>query len=111
MKRGRNAWAAATEVITADADGVLSRLDARGVGMAVWRLGAGRARQGDVVQAGAGVRLHAKPGDRVRAGDPLLTLCTDTPERFDRAREALRDAFEIAAEPVERPPLVLGRYA
>ena len=103
--------AAATEVITAETDGVLGRLDARGVGMAVWRLGAGRAQQGDAVQAGAGIRLHAKPGDRVRAGDPLLTMCTDSPERFDRAREALQDAWEVAAEPVARTPLVLDRFA
>ncbi len=103
--------AAATEVITAETDGVLSRLDARGVGMAVWRLGAGRAQQGDAVQAGAGIRLHAKPGDRLRAGAPLLTLCTDTPERFDRAREALKDAWEITANPVARPGLVLDRFA
>ena len=59
------------------------------VGIAAWRLGAGRAKQSDAVQAGAGVRLHAKPGDRVRAGEPLLTLYTDTPERFARAQEAL----------------------
>ena len=62
--------------------------------MAAWRLGAGRAQQSDAVQAGAGVRLHAKPGDRVRAGQPLLTLYTDTPERFARAREALAGAYD-----------------
>ena len=79
--------------------------------MAAWRLGAGRAQQSDPVQAGAGIRLHAKPGDRVRAGEPLLTLYTDTPERFDRARDALTDAWTIGEEPAERPPLVLGRYS
>ena len=79
------------------------------MGIAAWRLGAGRAQQSDVVQAGAGVRLHAKPGDRVRAGDPLLTLYTDTPERFARAREACSDAYEIGAEEPSPTPLVLGR--
>ena len=80
-----------TSEVVADADGVLERLDALAVGVAAWRLGAGRARQGEPVQAGAGVVLHAKPGDHVRAGQPLLTLHTDTPERFDRALSALTD--------------------
>ena len=84
-----------TETVTAERDGVLTRLDAYGVGVCAWRLGAGRARQGDAVQAAAGVELHAKPGDQVTAGQPLLTMHTDTPERFDRARRALEDAVEI----------------
>jgi thymidine phosphorylase len=87
-----------SEVILAPADGVLVGLDALAVGVAAWRLGAGRARKEDRVQAGAGVRLHAKPGATVRAGEPLMTLLTDTPDRFDRAREALADAVVIAPE-------------
>ncbi|WP_108719319.1 thymidine phosphorylase [Miniimonas sp. S16] len=87
-----------SELVLAPADGVLVRLDALAVGVAAWRLGAGRARREDEVQAGAGVELHAKPGALVRAGEPLLTLHTDTPERFARAREALADAFTIAPE-------------
>lgn len=87
-----------SEVILAPADGVLVELDALAVGVAAWRLGAGRARKEDQVQAGAGVRMHAKPGARVRAGEPLMTLLTDTPEKFDRAREALADAVVIAPE-------------
>ncbi|MDJ0312454.1 thymidine phosphorylase [Arthrobacter sp. H35-D1] len=85
-----------SEVVYAPADGVLVGLDALSVGVAAWRLGAGRARKEDVVQAGAGVRLHAKPGALVRAGEPLMTLLTDTPEKFDRAKEALADAVTIA---------------
>ncbi|MEE6287989.1 thymidine phosphorylase [Georgenia sp. MJ173] len=84
-----------TQVVTAERDGVLSRLDAYAVGVCAWRLGAGRARQGDAVQAAAGVEIHAKPGDQVRAGEPLLTLHTDTPERFDRAEQALDGAVDI----------------
>ncbi len=87
-----------SEVVYAPADGVLVQLDALSVGVAAWRLGAGRARKEDAVQAGAGVRMHAKPGATVRAGEPLMTLLTDTPERFDRAKEALRDAVVIAPE-------------
>ena len=87
-----------SETIYAPADGVLVELDALSVGVAAWRLGAGRARKEDAVQAGAGVVMHAKPGAAVRAGEPLMTLLTDTPEKFDRAREALADAVVIAPE-------------
>ncbi|MEJ5868942.1 thymidine phosphorylase [Pseudokineococcus sp. 5B2Z-1] len=100
-----------TDVVLAPADGVLVRLDALAVGVAAWRLGAGRARREDPVQAGAGVELHAKPGDAVRAGQPLMTLHTDTPERFGRAREALEGAVDVAPEGSrpDVPELVLDR--
>jgi thymidine phosphorylase len=84
-----------SHVVTAPADGVLTRLDALAVGVASWRLGAGRARKEDRVQAGAGIELHAKPGTAVSAGSPLLTLHTDTPEKFARALESLEGAFDI----------------
>ncbi|CAN5554359.1 thymidine phosphorylase [soil metagenome] len=84
-----------THELTADADGVLTSLDAMAVGVAAWRLGAGRARKEDPVQAAAGVQMHAKPGDLVSKGQPILTLHTDTPERFDRALDALHDAWSI----------------
>ncbi|MCE4268021.1 thymidine phosphorylase [Rhodococcus globerulus] len=97
-----------TEVVTADRDGVLTRLDAMGVGIAAWKLGAGRERQGGAVQAGAGVQMHAKPGDVVRAGQKLLTLHTDTPERFDAARRSLDGSWAIGSESdtVSRPLLI-----
>lgn len=102
-----------SEQVLAPADGVLVGLDALAVGVAAWRLGAGRARKEDAVQFGAGIELHAKPGALVRAGEPLMTLFTDTPERFERAREALEGAVTIAPEgsrPPERP-LVIERVA
>ncbi len=74
--------AAETHAVLAPADGVLTRLDARAVGVAAWRLGAGRSRKEDPVQPGAGVELHVKPGALARGGEPLLTLHTDEPERF-----------------------------
>lgn len=102
-----------SEQVLAPADGVLVGLDALAVGVAAWRLGAGRARKEDVVQFGAGIELHAKPGALVRAGEPIMTLFTDTPERFERAREALEGAVTVAPEgsrPPERP-LVIERVA
>jgi len=95
------------------ADGVLTQLDALKVGVAAWRLGAGRARKEDPVQAGAGVQIHYKPGALVRGGEPMLTLHTDTPEKLDRALEALDGAYFIAPEG-SRPdllPLVIERIA
>jgi thymidine phosphorylase len=100
-------------VVPAPADGVLTRLDALAVGVAAWRLGAGRARKEDAVQAGAGVQMHAKPGALLRGGEPLFTLHTDTPERFERAIEALADAITIAPDDA-RPdllPLVIDRVS
>ena len=85
-----------TETLVAPADGVLTGLDALAVGVAAWRLGAGRARRGDPVQTVAGVEMHAKPGDAVRAGQPLLTLHTADPGRFERARRALAGAVVVA---------------
>jgi thymidine phosphorylase len=98
-----------TDVITAERDGVLQSLDALAVGEAAWRLGAGRARKEHAVQPGAGVVLHAKPGARVRADQPLITLHTDTPERFSRARGVLANAYTIGdTAPAERE-LILDR--
>ncbi len=85
-----------TEVLAAPATGVVTRLDALAVGTAAWRLGAGRPRQGEPVHAGAGVEIHARPGERVRLGDPLLTLHADEPKRFARALSALESGIEIS---------------
>jgi thymidine phosphorylase len=96
--------------VMAPASGGLSRLDAYGVGVAAWRLGAGRARKEDPVSYAAGITLHAKPGDTVREGRPLLTLHADSADRFERALEALEGAYEVGGEP-ERLPLIIDRIA
>ncbi|MEO6503500.1 MAG: thymidine phosphorylase [Jatrophihabitantaceae bacterium] len=101
--------AAEKQVLTAPATGVLTRLDAYAVGVAAWRLGAGRARKEDPVSAGAGVVLLAKPGDPVRAGQPLLELHTDDPARFERALQALEGGFDIGSEVQAAGPLVIER--
>lgn len=102
--------AAHADEVAAPESGFVHRIDARAVGDAAWLLGAGRSRPGEPVQAEAGVVLHAKPGDRVRAGSPLYTLCTQTPERFDAARAALEGATVIAPDPPpDTRPIVLDR--
>ena len=96
--------------ILATNSGTMTTMDAMKVGVAAWRLGAGRSRQGEKVQAGAGVELHAKPGDYVKQGAPIMTLFTDEPARFERALEVLTGAVIIVEGGiVDRMPLVLER--
>jgi thymidine phosphorylase len=100
-----------TEVVRADSDGILSALDAYGIGIAGWRLGAGRARKEDPVSAAAGVVLHKKPGDPVRAGDVLYELRSDDPARIPAAREAAAAAVTISTAAPGGTPLVIERIA
>jgi len=100
-------------VITAPSSGTILSMDAMKVGLAAWRLGAGRSRQGEAVQAGAGIEIHAKPGDVVAAGAALYTLHTDTPAAFARAQESLTHSVTIGDLPkdgkIDRLPLVVER--
>jgi len=99
---------AETHVVTAPASGTLTRLDAFSLGVAAWRLGAGRARKEDPVSAAAGIVWTAGVGERVTAGQPLLELQTDDAARIPRALEALEGA--IGVDTGEQPlPLLLGR--
>lgn len=98
-----------TKAVVAERSGYVTRLDARGVGVASWRLGAGRQRKEDSVSPTAGVVLRAKPGDAVSRGDVVLELRADEEDRFDHALVALEGAIEIADEAPEIKPLVLGR--
>ncbi|GAB2478936.1 thymidine phosphorylase [Streptosporangium sandarakinum] len=102
--------AAETTQVLAPASGVLATLDAYGVGLAAWRLGAGRERKEDPVSFGAGITLHAKPGDEVREGQPLMTLHADDASRFERALAALEGAYTVGetADP-GLLPLVIDR--
>jgi len=99
--------------ITADSSGTVLTMDAMKVGLAAWRLGAGRSRQGEAVQAGAGIEIHAKPGDAITAGTPLFTLHTDTPAAFVRAQESLTNSVTIGDFPssgrIDRLPLIIER--
>lgn len=100
-------------IITAEYSGTLLSMDAMKVGLAAWRLGAGRSRQGEAVQAGAGIEIHAKPGDFIKEGAPLFTLHTDTPAAFSRAQESLINSVVIGNLPlngkIDRLPLIVER--
>ncbi|MEY3316810.1 MAG: hypothetical protein RLZZ503_12 [Actinomycetota bacterium] len=96
--------------ILAESSGFVNELDALAVGTASWRLGAGRARKEDPVQFGAGIILHAKRGEKIEKGAPLMTLYTDEAERFDRAVEALSGGIKIESElSTSFTPLILDR--
>jgi thymidine phosphorylase len=94
-------------VLPAPQAGWLRRLDARAVGVAAWRLGAGRAVKEDPVSPTAGVLCLAKPGERVERGQPLLELLTDEESRFDRAAAALAGGVTVGEQPPRIPPLVI----
>ncbi|MBM2622191.1 thymidine phosphorylase [Actinoplanes sp. LDG1-06] len=100
-----------TEVLRAEADGIVGAVDAYGIGVAAWRLGAGRARKEDPVSFGAGIMLKVKPGDEVRAGDVLLELRADDPSRIPAARATAAEAVVIGAERPTSTNLVLDRIA
>lgn len=103
-------WAREKHQLLASAQGRMVGMDAMKVGVAAWRLGAGRSRLGEKVQAGAGIQLHAKPGDEIKIGQPLMTLHTDEPERFARALEILQGCVTIIPNgEVKRLPLIVER--
>jgi thymidine phosphorylase len=100
-------------VVVAESSGEIVEMNALAVGISAWRLGAGRSKQGEAVQAGAGIEIHAKPGEKIRAGAPLFTLHTDEAPRFARALEALAGAVRISdsGEVVERLPLIIEKIS
>jgi thymidine phosphorylase len=101
--------AAHTDTITAERSGWVTRMDARSVGVAAWRLGAGRSRKEDPVSAAAGLVCHAKPGDRIEAGDAIIELRTDEAERLAGGHEAIANAIDIGDHPLATVPLVAAR--
>ncbi|KAA8967391.1 thymidine phosphorylase [Mycobacterium sp.] len=98
-----------SETVTAPRGGTMGDIDAMAVGLAVWRLGAGRSRRGEPVQPGAGIRIHRRPGQPVAPGEPLFTLYTDTPERLAAAMAELDGGWAVGAAPPPRRPLVIDR--
>jgi thymidine phosphorylase len=97
------------ELLRANASGVVIGIDAMGMGLAAWRLGAGRARKEDPVSAGAGVLLRKRPGERVTEGEVLAELRADDAGRIPGALESARNAVTIAELPVPPNPLIIDR--
>lgn len=104
LPRARN-----VEIVRSSTDGIVQRVDARSVGVAAWRLGAGRATPGAPIDHSAGVEVLVRPGDTIRAGDPLFEIACDSEARVDRARPLLEAAVEVGTTPPPHRPLVAGR--
>ncbi len=98
-----------TETVTAGRGGTMGDIDAMAVGLAAWKLGAGRSRPGARVQYGAGIRIHRRPGEPVAAGQPLFTLYTDTPNRFAAAMAELDGGWSVADTAPAPRPLIIDR--
>jgi thymidine phosphorylase len=98
-----------SETVTASRGGVMGDIDAMAVGLAVWRLGAGRAAPGQRVQPGAGLHIHRRPGRPVAAGEAVFTLYTETPERFAAAMTELDGGWSVGDRPPPRRPLIVDR--
>ncbi|MEU7975990.1 thymidine phosphorylase [Micromonospora sp. NPDC049089] len=101
--------AAEVEVVRAERDGYVAAIDAYAMGVAAWRLGAGRARKEDPVSVPAGVVLHKRPGDEVRAGDPLYELRADDATRIPAALTEAANAVRIASTAPAATSLVIER--
>jgi thymidine phosphorylase len=100
---------ACSENVIAYRNGTMANIDAMAVGLAAWRLGAGRSRPGERVQSGAGVRIHRRAGEPVVAGEPVFTLYTDTPERFGAAMAELDGAWSVGDATPQARPLIIDR--
>jgi thymidine phosphorylase len=97
------------DVVTAGASGYVTSVDALRVGVAAWRLGAGRARKEDPVSAGAGVMCLVREGDQVAAGEPLFELYADDDEHLARGREAIQGAVTIGEDQPSPSPILLEK--
>ena len=99
------------ENIVATQSGYITDLDAYAIGLSAWRLGAGRAKKEDAVSKTAGIICLAKEGDYVEKDQPVLELHIDDSSRLPLAKEALKNAFTIGAEPREKRKIVLERIS
>jgi pyrimidine-nucleoside phosphorylase len=96
----------ATRILTAPTSGYLAAMDCKQVGWAVQRLGAGRAKPGDPVSAQAGIEMHAKLGDKINAGQPLITLFSEDAALLDEPEAMLRETLQISPAPPKLQTLI-----
>jgi len=94
------------ETIVSREAGTVTSVDALAVGLAAWRLGAGRSRKEDPVSAGAGVLCLVTPGERVAVGQPLFELFADDDDHLERGRAAIQDALVVGDRSATAPLLI-----
>jgi len=103
--------AAHKDVLVAGDAGYVSSVDALSVGVAAWRLGAGRARKEDPVSAGAGVLSLVRVGERIERGQPLFEIYADDDEHLHLGRDTLVGAVQVSESQVDAAPLLLEKIS
>ena len=96
------------DVLSTD-EGVVQTIDALDVGLAAWRLGAGRARKEDSVSAAAGVECLVREGDAITKGQPMFVLHADDATHLQQGRDAIMSAVVVGERSVNTQPLLLER--
>ncbi|MCL2188714.1 MAG: pyrimidine-nucleoside phosphorylase [Defluviitaleaceae bacterium] len=98
--------AAVKREVTAVTDGYIREMDTEGIGVAALLLGAGRETAADTIDHSAGLILHAKVGDRVEKGQPLVTLHTASEEKANIAAEKYLSCLSFSDNKTEKSPLI-----
>ncbi len=91
------------EIFGAPHSGVVSRIEPRRIGRAIIELGGGRQKVDDVVDPAVGFVITARPGDKVRAGEPIASIYARTDDAAARAAAALAAAIEIGESGTSLP--------
>jgi thymidine phosphorylase len=99
------------EEVCAPRDGFVGDIDAMAVGVAAWRLGAGRARKEDEVSKAAGVLTLVREGEWVTRGQALFELHADDLEHLERGRSAIGAAMELLDQAPAQRNLLLERIS
>ncbi|MBQ9060276.1 MAG: thymidine phosphorylase [Firmicutes bacterium] len=94
--------------IAAPRDGYITGIDAMTIGLASQHTGAGRQTKEDVIDHGAGILLHHKSGDKIRAGEALMTLYSAEASKLELAAAEAAKAVQIGDEAPVLPPLIRG---
>lgn len=97
--------------LIADRDGFLHRADARVIGETAVGLGAGRAKKGDPIDHAVGILMHARVGDRLVTGEPLLTIHANSEAALELAWEQLQGAIRLGEAAIDPLPLTYGVVA
>jgi pyrimidine-nucleoside phosphorylase len=95
--------------ISSPASGYLAATKCAQFGTALAVLGGGREKKEDSIDHAVGLEFHKRIGDRVAAGDALLTIHYNDPRRLAAAQELLADSCEITAQPPQEIPKLVKR--
>ncbi len=91
------------ETVLAPRSGFIAAIDAAEVGQTGVMLGGGREKKGDPIDYSVGIVHHAKVGDEVAQGKPLLTIHANNADRLAAARERLLAAIGWSEEGLTPP--------